>query len=66
MVIPSRGRTRLVIQQQPPPGAFVTLGIRIPRTLRRRIRLHCAIVERTVESFVVEALRESLRSRRGR
>jgi len=38
----------------------VTLAVRVPRTLRRRVVIQCTEDDRTVQEFVEEAVRESL------
>ncbi len=44
-------------------GPLVQLATRVPRSLRRRLRLVCVEQDRQVQEFVAEALREYLRRR---
>ena len=41
--------------------AVVQLGVRIPRALHRRVRVHCAEAERQMHDFVAEAIAEKLK-----
>ena len=50
-------------ESRSPPDAVVGLTTRVPRRLALRVRLFCVEQDRTVESFVAEALREFLAAR---
>ena len=39
---------------------WVQLATRIPKTLRREMKLHCVTAETTVLAFIVEAIEEKL------
>jgi len=41
------------------------LATRIPKDLRRRLKLHCVTHDTSVMDFVVEALKEKLGRKRG-
>jgi hypothetical protein len=45
--------------------AWTQLATRIPKELHRRLKLHCVTHEITVMHFVVEAVEEKLRRKRG-
>jgi len=53
-------------ESRSPPGPVVGLTTRVPRRLALRVRVFCVEQDRTVESFVAEALREFLAARTGR
>ena len=40
--------------------ALVQLGVRVPRPLYRRVRVHCVKAESQVRDFVAEAIAEKL------
>jgi hypothetical protein len=39
---------------------WIHLGVRVPRELRRRLRLHCVESGTTVMDFTIAAIREQL------
>jgi hypothetical protein len=43
---------------------IVQLVTRIPRTLRRRVKVHCLLKDTTLTTFVVDAIVERLASRK--
>ncbi len=45
---------------------WVQLATRIPKTLHRRMKLHCVQSEVSLMDFVVDALREGLERKPGR
>lgn len=45
---------------------WVQLATRIPKTLHRRLRLHCVTAEGSMMAFVTEAIREKLAREKGR
>ena len=52
--------------RQRPTEPLVTLNARVPRSLRRRVRLLCVEQNREMQDFIAEAIREQLRARHGR
>jgi len=44
-------------------GTLVLLSTRVPRELRRRVRLVCVEQGRDLQDFIAEAIREYLRRR---
>jgi hypothetical protein len=42
-------------------GILVQLVVRIPRALRREVRLHCVTTETTLMDFVIQAITEKLK-----
>jgi predicted HicB family RNase H-like nuclease len=40
---------------------MVQLATRLPKTLHRRVRIHCVKTETTLMSFVIQALSEKLK-----
>ena len=53
----------VIMAKEPEP--WVQLATRIPKSLHRRVKLHCVHTDTSVMAFVVEALREKL-ARQGR
>jgi hypothetical protein len=42
-------------------GILVQLVVRVPRALRREVRLHCVTTETTLMDFVIQAITEKLK-----
>ncbi len=45
---------------------WVQLATRIPKTLHRRVKLHCVLADTSLMDFVVDAIRERLVREAGR
>ena len=42
-------------------GILVQLVVRIPKALRREVRLHCVTTEMTLADFVIQAITEKFK-----
>ncbi len=61
--MPPRRRQRHLREQS---ELLISLNVRVPRELHRRVRLVCVEQDREMQEFVAEAIREDLAARAAR